>query len=159
MADSMTDTPDARLAALGYALDDVPGPGAIYKPVVVAGNLAFVSGAVPLAGGVLQFKGKVPTDVSLEQAQRAARLCAANNLRMVRQALGSLKPVARVVRLTGYVNTASHFTDQHLVINGASELLRAVLGEAGVGARTAVGMAQLPLDSAVETDLILELIT
>ena len=107
----------------------------------------------------MQFKGKVPTDVSLEQAQRAARLCAANNLRMVRQALGSLKPVARVVRLSGYVNTASHFTDQHLVINGASELLRAVLGEAGVGARTAVGMAQLPLDSAVETDLILELST
>ncbi len=153
----MTATPDTRLEALGYALDDIPGPGAIYKPVVVSDNLVFVSGAVPIAHGVLQFKGKVPTEVSLEDAQRAARLCAANNLRMVLQALGSLERVARVLRLTGYVNTAPDFTEQHLVINGASDLLRSVLGEAGVGGRTAVGMAQLPLNSAVETDLILEL--
>ena len=155
----MTPSPDARLEALGYALDDVPGPGAIYKPVVVTGHLIFVSGAVPIANGVLQFSGKVPTEIPLSEAQRAARLCAANNLRMVHQALGSLERVSRVLRLTGYVNTAPDFTDQHLVINGASELLRAVLGEAGIGARTAVGMAQLPLNSAVETDLILELQT
>ena len=153
----MTGTAEARLEALGYPLDDIPGPGAIYEPVTVTGRIAYVSGAVPMAGGVLKFKGKVPDDVSLDEAKRAAALCAANNLRMAYQALGSLQLVKRILRLTGYVNSSPAFTDQHLVINGASELLRQVLGDAGVGARSAVGMVQLPLGSTVETELILEL--
>lgn len=148
---------DDKLEAMGYPLDDVPGAGAIYRPVVVTGRTVYVSGAVPIAGGQLASKGKVPSQVTLEDAKRAAALCAANNLRVVRAHLGSLGKIERVVRVTGYVNSDPDFTDQHLVINGASELLRDVFGEAGVGARSAVGMAQLPLGSSTETEMILEL--
>jgi len=150
-------SPDSRLSALGYSLDDIPTPGAIYKPVTVTGRIMYVSGAVPMATGRLRYAGKVPTDISVEDAIQAAELCAANNLRMVRQDLGSLEHISRVLRLTGYVNSAPTFTEAHLVINGASELLRHVFGDAGIGARSAVGMAQLPLGSTVETELILEL--
>ena len=150
-------SPDSRLAALGYQLDDIPAPGAIYKPVTVTGRIMYVSGAVPVASGTLNYAGKVPGDISVEDATKAAALCAANNLRMVRQYLGSLERVNRVLRLTGYVNVDPAFTNAHMVINGASELLRHVFGDAGIGARSAVGMAQLPLGSAVETELILEL--
>ncbi len=148
---------EQKLEALGYSLDQAPSPGAIYKPVVVSGTTVYVSGAVPVEDGTLMYKGKVPSEVSLEKAKKSAALCVVNNLRMVRQALGSLDRIARVIRLTGYVNTDPDFTDQHLVINGASELLREVFGEVGVGARSAVGMAQLPLGSATEVELILEL--
>ena len=132
-------------------------PAAIYKSVVVTGKTVYVSGAVPTDDGSLRYKGKVPSEVSLEDAKKAAALCVANNLRMVHQAVGSLDRIARVIRLTGYVNSDPDFTDQHLVINGASQLLREVFGEVGVGARSAVGMAQLPLGSTTETELILEL--
>ena len=146
-------TAEERLTALGYPIGDAPAPGAIYKPAVISGRIVYVSGAVPVSEGTLQFAGKTPSQVSLSDAKRAA----ANNLRMVFHRLGSLGDVARVLRLTGYVNSDPEFTDQHLVINGASELLRDVFGEAGVGARSAVGMAQLPLGSTVETEMILEL--
>ncbi len=146
-----------RLESLGYPLDDVPAPGGLYKPVTVMDTVAYVSGAVPVARGNLQFAGKVPSDLDLTTTQRAAALCAANNLRVACQALGSLDRITRILRLTGYVNSEPDFTDQHLVINGASELLKEVFGEAGIGARSAVGVAQLPLGSAVETELILEI--
>ena len=148
-----------RLEALGYPLRQAPAPAAIYKPVVVSGNLVYVSGAVPVSDGTLLYAGKVPSEVSVADAQQAAALCAANNLRMVYHTIGSLESIARVVRLTGYVNTDPYFTDQHIVINGASELLRDVFGDAGVGARSAVGMAQLPLGASTEVELILELMT
>ena len=148
---------EQKLEALGYSLDQTSPPAAIYKPVVVSGNIVYVSGAVPTDHGTLKYGGKVPSEVSLEDAQQAAALCAANSLRMVRQAVGSLDRIARVIRLTGYVNSDLDFTDQHLVINGASQLLRDVFGEIGVGARSAVGMAQLPLGSTTEVELILEL--
>ena len=145
-----------RLETLGYPLDRVPKPGAIYTPVLVDGTTAYVSGAVPFDGdGNLASHGKVPSAVSLEAAQKAAALCAANLLRVIRQELGSLDRIERLLRLTGYVNSEPDFADQHLVINGASELLIAVLGEEiGKPARTAIGVAQLPLGSSVETDLI-----
>jgi enamine deaminase RidA (YjgF/YER057c/UK114 family) len=146
---------DKRLEELGYALDWAPSPGAIYKPVVVVGRMVYVSGAIPIDRGRLTSKGKVPSEVSLEEAQRAAELCAANNLRMVKHEIGSLNRIERVVRVTGYVNSDPDFTDQHLVINGASQLLKDVFGEAGVGARTAIGMAQLPMGSSTEVEMIL----
>lgn len=149
---------DQKLESLGYPLDRVPPIGAIYKPVVVDGTTVYTSGCVPMDGDRLASKGKVPSQVPLEAAQRAAALCAANVLRNVRRQVGSLDRIERVLRLVGYVNTDADFTDQHLVINGASELLRAVLGDdAGIGARTAIGMAQLPLGSSVEVDIILKL--
>ncbi len=149
---------EAKLEELGFPIDDAPSPGAIYRPVAIDGTTAYCSGAVPLAGGKLVSKGKVPSDVSLEEAQKAAALCAANCLRMARAAVGSLENIERVLRVTGYVNSDPDFTDQHLVINGASQLLLDVFGkENGLAARSAVGMAQLPLGSSVEVEMILKL--
>lgn len=150
---------EQRLEELGYPVDRCPQPGAIYRPVVIAGNIGYVSGAVPMDGDQLASRGKVPSQISLEAAQNAAALCAANCLRMVVRELGSLDQVNRVLRLTGYVNSDPDFEQQHLVINGASQLLVEVFGEAGVGARTAVGMAQLPLGSSTEVEMILEIRT
>jgi enamine deaminase RidA (YjgF/YER057c/UK114 family) len=148
---------DKKLESLGYPLDRVPGVGAIYKPVVIDGTTVYTSGAVPFDGSTLASKGKVPSQVSLEAAQKAAALCAANVLRGVRREIGSLDRIERVLRTVGYVNSDPDFTDQHLVINGASELLRDVFGDAGIGVRTALGLAGLPLGSSVELDLILKL--
>jgi enamine deaminase RidA (YjgF/YER057c/UK114 family) len=151
---------DRKLESLGYPLDRNLSPGAIYKPVVVDGTTIYVSGCVPFDGDKnLVSKGKVPSEVSLDDARKAAALCAANVLRLVRQELGSLDRVARVIRLTGYVNSDPDFTDQHLVINGASQLMLDVFGDDGWHARSALGMAQLPLGSSVEVEAILKLIT
>lgn len=151
-------TPDQKLESLGYPLDRVPAPGALYQPVVIDGTTVYVSGCVPMDGERnLVSKGKVPSQVSLEDAKKAAALCAANVLRLVRRELGSLAHIERVLRVTGYVNTDPGFTDQHLVINGASQLFVDVFGQAGMHARTAVGMAQLPLGSSVEVEAILKL--
>jgi enamine deaminase RidA (YjgF/YER057c/UK114 family) len=150
-------TREQKLEQLGYPLDRVPKPGALYKPVVVHGTTAYVSGAVPFDGdGNLASKGKVGADITLEEAQKAAALCAANVLRVVRAELGSLDRIVRILRVGGYVNCTPDFTDQHLVINGASQLFFDVLGEPARHARTAIGMAQLPLGSSVEVDAILE---
>ena len=151
-------TPDQKLESLGYPLDRVPAPGALYQPVVIDGTTVYVSGCVPMDGERnLASKGKVPSQVSMEEAKKAAALCAANVLRLVRREVGSLDRVERVLRVTGYVNTDPAFTDQHLVINGASQLFVEVFGQAGMHARTAVGMAQLPLGSSVEVEAILKL--
>jgi enamine deaminase RidA (YjgF/YER057c/UK114 family) len=151
-------TRDDKLASLGYPLDRFPQPGAIYRPVVIDGTTIYVSGCVPFDGDRLAYKGKVPSQVSLEDARKSAALCVANSLRLVRNELGSLDRVERVLRLTGYVNTDLDFTDHHLVINGGSQLLLEVFGnDAGLGARSAVGMAQLPLGSTTEVDLILRM--
>lgn len=148
---------DRKLESLGFPLDRIPGVGAIYKPVVIDGTTVYTSGNVPFDGDRLVGVGKVPTDVSVEEAKRYAALCAANVLRHVRKAVGSLDRIERVLRTVGYVNSDPAFTEQHLVINGASELLREVFGEDGVGARTAIGMAALPLGASVEVDIVLKL--
>ena len=153
----MTGERDKKLESLGYPLDRIPGVGAIYKPIVIDGTTLYTAGAVPYDGSVLVGKGKVPTAVSLEDAKQHAALCAANGLRNVIKAIGSLDRVERVLRTVGYVNSDPSFTDQHLVINGASELLRDVLGEAGWHARSAVGMAALPLGASVEVEAIFRL--
>jgi enamine deaminase RidA (YjgF/YER057c/UK114 family) len=151
-------TPDQKLESLGYPLDRVPAPGALYQPVVIDGTTVYASGCVPMDGERnLVSKGKVPSQVSVDDAKKAAALCAANVLRLVRLEVGSLDRIERVLRVTGYVNTDAAFTDQHLVINGASQLFVDVLGQAGMHARTAVGMAQLPLGSSVEIEAILKL--
>lgn len=150
-------TRDKKLEALGYPLDRVPPVGAIYRPVVVDGTTVYTSGSVPLDGDRLTGKGKVPSQVSVDDARRAAALCAANVLRNVRAHIGSLDRVARVLRVVGYVNSDPDFVDQHLVINGASELLRDVFGDDGVGTRTALGMAGLPLGACAEVDIVLRL--
>lgn len=150
-------TPDEKLAELGYPLDCVPKPAALYHPVLVEGDMLYASGAIPIDLDHITHRGKVPTVVSVEEAQKVAALCVANNLRMAREVIGSLEKVERVVRLTGYVNSELDFTEQHVVMNGGSQLLIDVFGDAGMGARSAVGAAQLPFGSTVETELILKL--
>jgi enamine deaminase RidA (YjgF/YER057c/UK114 family) len=148
---------DQKLAALGYPLERTTPEGKLVDPLSIAGSTLYASGQVPFDGDQLVSKGKVPSQISAADATKAAALCAANVLRAVRKHLGSLDAIERVVRITGYVNSDPDFTDQHLVINGASQLVRDVFGEAGRHARTAIGMAQLPLGSSVEVEMILEL--
>ena len=148
---------ERKLEALGYRVDRTLSAGAIYRPVVVDGTTIYVSGCVPFDGDKnLVSRGKVPSQVPLEDARKAAALCAANVLRLVRQELGSLDRIERMLRVTGYVNSDADFTDHHLVINGASQLFIDVLGDQGWHARSAVGMAQLPLGASVEVEAILK---
>jgi enamine deaminase RidA (YjgF/YER057c/UK114 family) len=148
---------DQKLAALGYPLERTTPEGKLVDPLSISGSIVYASGQVPFDGDQLVSKGKVPSQISAADATKAAALCAANVLRAVRKHFGSLDAIERVVRITGYVNSDPDFTDQHLVINGASQLVRDVFGEAGRHARTAIGMAQLPLGSSVEVEMILEL--
>lgn len=148
---------DSRLEQLGYPLDRTSPEGSLVDGLIIDGNTIYASGQVPFDGDTLVSRGKVPSQVSADDATVAAALCAANVLRTVRKAVGSLDNIARVVRITGYVNSDQDFTDQHLIINGASRLVRDVFGDAGRHARTALGMAQLPLGASVEVEMILSL--
>ncbi|HZL34118.1 MAG TPA: RidA family protein [Tepidisphaeraceae bacterium] len=151
-------TPDQKLESLGYSLAKTLTRGAIYQPVVIDGAIAYVSGCVPFDGDKnLVSQGKVPSQISVEDAGRAAALCAANILRLIRQEVGSLERVERILKLTGFVNSDPTFHEQHLVINGASQLMLDVFGEAGWHARSAVGMAALPLGASVEVEAIIKL--
>ncbi len=150
-------TREQKLEALGYALDRCTPEGALVDPLTISGNILYASGQVPFDGDQLISKGKVPSQVNVEAATQAAALCAANVLRSVRRHIGSLDKIQRVVRMTGYVNADSDFTDCHLVINGASRLVRDVFGEEGRHARTALSMAQLPLGASVEVEMIFQL--
>jgi enamine deaminase RidA (YjgF/YER057c/UK114 family) len=150
----MTDTEvDAKLAELGLILPEPAAPVAAYVPVVVAGGLAHVSGQLPFVDGKLA-TGRLGEDVSLEEGIIAAQACGVMILAQLKAALGSLARVERVVKLGAFVNSAADFTDQPKVANGASELMAAVFGEAGVHARSAVGVPVLPLGAAVEVDAI-----
>ncbi len=144
---------EQRLAALGLTLPEPAAPVAAYVPVVVAGGLAHVSGQLPFLDGKL-VTGRLGEDVSLEQGTLAAQACGVMILAQLKKALGSLDRVERIVKLGGFVNSAGTFTDQPKVINGASELMAAVFGEAGQHARSAVGVPVLPLGAAVEVDAI-----
>lgn len=141
----------------GYPVADVPGPGGLYQPVVVDAGVAYLSGAVPVVGGTLISPGSVPSAVSVADARKAAEICAANLLRVIARDLGSLDRIDRIIKLTGFVNCDADFTDPHLVVNGASQLLHDVLGDAGRHARSAVGMATLPLGACVEVEMIARL--
>jgi enamine deaminase RidA (YjgF/YER057c/UK114 family) len=148
---------EKKLEALGYPLSKRTPEGKLVDPLAIAGNILYASGQVPFDGDVLVSTGKVPSQVTVEDATRAAALCAANVLRAVHAHVGSLDKIERIVRITGYVNADANFTDCHLVINGASNLVREVFGEAGRHARTALSMAQLPLGASVEVEMILQL--
>ncbi len=154
----MQDSPAERLKDLGYELPAVPRPAGSYVPAARTGSLLFTAGQLPFKEGALAYVGKVGGEVSAEEAKEAARLCAINALAAV-EAEAGLKNVRRVVKVTGYVSSAAGFNDQPMVLNGASELLGEVFGEKGVHARSAVGVAELPLDAAVEVELVVELAT
>ena len=146
-----------RLTELGIDLPKVAAPLGAYLKAVRSGNLLFLSGHGPHKDGVVQFKGKVGHNISLEEGYAAARLTMLNCLTTIRNELGTLDRVRRVVKVLGFVNSAPGFTDQPKVINGGSELLIDLFGEAGKHARSAVGMAELPGNIAVEIEMIVEI--
>jgi enamine deaminase RidA (YjgF/YER057c/UK114 family) len=146
-----------RLKELGYELPSVPNPAGSYVPATSTGSLLFTAGQLPFKQGQLRHTGKVGRDVSVEEAKEAALLCILNALAAVESEAGSLEGVRRVLKVTGYVASASGFTRQPEVINGASDFLGEVFGERGAHARSAVGVAELPLDAPVEVELIVEL--
>ena len=149
-------TPEERLTELGLAVPPVAKPLAAYVPALRSGSYVFTSGQLPTVDGALPKTGKVGAEVSAEEAKGFAERCALNALAAVKGEVGDLSRVRRVVKLVGFVASAPDFTGQAAVINGASELLGKVFGEAGAHARSAVGVAVLPLDAPVEVELIVE---
>jgi enamine deaminase RidA (YjgF/YER057c/UK114 family) len=152
---------EERLKSLGVKLSDKQSSAVgSFIPVVITGNLAFVSGQIPIELGSnpiqVKYKGKVGRDVSLEDGQAAARLCVINGLSELKLALGSLDKIKKFVKVSGYVNSDPSFTDIAKVINGASDFLVEVFGEKGKHARVSVGVSSLALDSSVEVDFIVE---
>jgi enamine deaminase RidA (YjgF/YER057c/UK114 family) len=147
---------EERLAALGLVLPQVTPPLAAYVPAVRTGNHVYTAGQLPVVEGQLVATGKVGADVGASEASALARICALNALAAAAGAAGGLAKIRRIVKVTGFVASAPDFTAQAQVVNGASELLLEVFGEAGRHARSAVGMAVLPLDAPVEVELIAE---
>lgn len=145
-----------RLKTMGYSLPEVARAVGSYVPAVRTGSLVFVSGQLPSRDGKVQYIGKLGRDLSIESAQEAARLCVLNALAAAAQAAGGVENLSRIVRLGVFVNSTADFTDQAKVANGASDLLRSVFGEAGLHARAAVGVAALPLNAAVEIEMLAE---
>jgi enamine deaminase RidA (YjgF/YER057c/UK114 family) len=151
-------TASERLAQLGLTLPPVASPVAAYIPAVLTGNYVYTSGQLPFVDGKLQGTGKVGDSVTVEEAAGLARTCALNALAAAASVAGGLDAITRIVKVTCFVSSAPGFTGQAQVANGASEFLIEVLGDAGRHARSAVGMAVLPLDSPVEVELIAEVV-
>src|SRR5215475_6514068 len=149
-------SPEGRLAALGLTLPPVVPPLAAYVPAVRSGNTVYTAGQVPMADGQLLSTGKVGAEVSASEAAVLARTCALNALAAAASVAGGVSEITRIVKLTGFVASAPDFTGQPQVVNGASELLLEIFGEAGRHARSAVGVAVLPLNAPVEIELIAE---
>lgn len=150
-------TIEEKITALGFKLPPTPKPVAAYVPAVTAGHMVFSSGQLPLVNGELAAKGKVGRDISKEQAYAAARICALNALSAIKSVIGELDRIEQIVKVVGFVASADGFTEQPYVINGASEFLKEVFGNAGAHARSAVGVAELPLGAAVELEMIVKI--
>jgi len=147
---------EEKLESLGIKLPSPPTPAGSYVPAVRTGNLLFISGQIPMEDGKVIFTGKV-SDNNLEVAQKSARMCAINILSQIKREVGDLDKVSRIVRLSGFVNSVSEFTQHPKVINPASDLFFEIFGEKGKHSRIAVGVASLPLDSMTEIDAIIEI--
>jgi enamine deaminase RidA (YjgF/YER057c/UK114 family) len=154
----MTDAIDDRLKALGITLPAAPAPAGSYVPFVLEGGLLTISGQLPMEDGNVAVKGRLGDAVSLEDGQRAARLCAINILAQAKAALGDLGRIRRCIRLGGFVASTADFTDQPQIVNGASDLIVEVLGAAGRHARAAVGVASLPRGAAVEVEALFSVV-
>ena len=148
---------EEKIKSLNITLPTPPKPAGSYIPVVRTGNLAFVSGQIPIKDGKVQYQGKVPTNISIEDAQKAAKICIINLLAQLRAELGTLDKISRIVRVSGFVNSSPDFTDQPKIINAASDLLFEIFGQKGQHSRIAIGVASLPLNSSVEIDAVVEI--
>ncbi|MCJ8306340.1 MAG: RidA family protein [Nitrosopumilus sp.] len=146
---------EEKLESLGITLPNPPTPAGSYVPVIRTGNLLFISGQIPMENGKVIFKGKVSDD-NLETAQKSAKMCAINILAQIKREVGDLDKVSKIVRLSGFVNSVSEFTQHPKVINPASDLFFEIFGEKGKHSRIAVGVASLPLGSMTEIDAIIE---
>ncbi|WP_227767161.1 RidA family protein [Zhaonella formicivorans] len=147
---------EAKVKELGLEIPEAPKPVAAYVPGVLIDGYVYTSGQIPFVNGELKYKGKVGAEVSEEQGYEAAKICAINCLSVVKSLVGSLDKVEKIVKVTGFVNSAAGFSGQPKVINGASELLGKIFGEAGQHARSAVGVSELPIDAAVEVEMIVK---
>jgi enamine deaminase RidA (YjgF/YER057c/UK114 family) len=148
--------PEEKLAELGLTVPEVPKPVAVYVPAVRSGHHVFTSGQLPMRSGELMATGKVGGEVTLEEAVECARQCGLNAIAAVKAEVGDLADVKRIVKVVCFVASTPDFTGQPQVANGVSELLGAVFGDAGVHARSAVGVPVLPLDAPVEVELVVE---
>ncbi|MGN6334112.1 MAG: RidA family protein [Motilibacteraceae bacterium] len=148
--------PEQRLTELGRSLPGVATPAGAYVPAVRSGSLVWTAGQIPVVDGQLAGTGKLGAQLSVEQGQELARICVLNALAAVKAEIGDLAKVRRVVKVVGFVASDPTFTDQPLVVNGASELLGEVFGDAGKHARSALGVAVLPRDVPVEVELVVE---
>ncbi len=151
-------TPEERLAAMGLEVPEVAKPVAVYVPAVRSGDKVFTSGQLPMRKGELLATGKVGGEVTAEEGYACAQQCALNAIAAVRAEIGELSKVARVVKVTVFVASTPDFTAQPQVANGASELLGEVFGDAGVHARSAVGVPSLPLDAPVEVEIVVDIV-
>lgn len=147
---------EEKLSELGIELAKEVSALGSYVPAAVSGNLIFISGQLPVKDGGLLFTGKVGSDLTVEQGYEAARLAAINGLSVISNTLEDLRQLKRIIKVTGYVASAPGFTEQHRVVNGASELFTDVLSEPGRHARVAVGVPSLPMDSPVEIEIVAE---
>lgn len=150
---------ERKLQELGLTLPAPPKPVANYVPVVQTGDLLFLSGVLPSRDGQLVFTGKLGADITVEQGVEAARVAVLNGLSIIRQQTGSLDRVKQIVKMVGYIASASGFADQPQVLNGASDLLVSLFGDAGRHARVAVGAAELPRHAPVEIELIVQVVS
>ena len=147
---------EKRLEELSIEIPTPPSPAGSYIPVVITGNLAFVSGQIPMKEGKVVFEGKVPEKQSLDSARNAAEICIINGLAQLKANLGSLDRITKFVRISGFVNSNPDFVEQPKVINAASDLLVEIFGDMAKHSRIAVGVTSLPLNSTVEIDMVVE---
>jgi|SRR5690606_14055473 len=147
---------EEKIRELGYELPEAPKPVAAYVPALKVDNMIYTAGQLPTVKGELKYKGKLGKDIMIDEGRKAAELCALNCLAAVKGAAGDLNKIEQIVKLTVFVNSTDNFTNQPQVANGASELLEKIFGEKGRHARSAVGVSELPLDAAVEIEMIVK---
>jgi len=150
---------EEKIKELGITIPEPVKPLAAYIPAMQVGNLVMTSGQVPISAGVVKYQGKVGKDLSEEEGKAAAKLCAINCLSAVKSVIGNLDKIKRILKLTVFIASAEGFTAQPKVANGASEFIGEIFGEAGKHVRSAVGVSELPLNSAVEIEMIVEIIS
>ena len=148
---------EQRIEGLGLTVPDPPAPVASYVPAVHVENMVYTSGQIPFVRGELKYKGKIGGELTREDGYEAAKICTLNCLSVIKGEIGSLDRIERVVRLTGYISSAPGFNYQHEVMNGASDLIGSVFMEKGKHSRVAVGVPELPVDAAVEVEMIVQI--
>ena len=147
---------EEKMKELGITIPETVKPLAAYTPAIRTGDYVYTSGQVPFSGGKLKYSGKIGFDISVEEGQKAAKMCALNGLSAIKGVIGDLNKIEQIVKVTVFVNSADGFTDQPKVANGASEFLGKIFGEAGKHVRSAVGVNELPVNSAVEVEMIVK---